>query len=403
MGLESNIKSEIWASVEKSYLSENYSHAIEDAMSFVTDMIRDKSGLDGDGDSLVGQALGFDNTRKPKLMINRLQTQTEKDMQKGLMLTLKGMYALVRNPRSHERLEDSKETADTVIRFIDYLVDFLGSSQQSFTVQGFLALVTDAHFVRDYEYVLRLVESVPARKRTDTLIAVYRSLNWKQADNFEVVIKQLLQELNDVEKKEFLSVVSDDLQKAERASDVTLRIKILPSEMWEDVDRMARLRAENMLLDELKQAWYIPASERTNSAAATWINRIASSYIRKQNLRNSILAQLEEPDFDRHNFIAKYLMLPGTLPAVFDTEAEARRCIRAISSSVRAGNVYVKDSLLKYMQKSSPPEWNEIFLAELEDLTDKDNPEIRLDDDIPFLGKFEEKTNPASEEENLPF
>jgi len=404
MGLEASIKSELWAAVERSYLSENYSHAIKDAMSFVTDIIRDKSGLDGDGDSLVGQALGFDNSNKPKLMINSLQTQTEKDMQRGLMFTLKGLYALVRNPRSHERTEDSKKTADTVIRFIDYLTDFLGTSQQSFTVQGFLSLVTDAHFVRDDEYVMGLVDSIPARKRTDTLIAVYRDLNWKQANNFEAVIKRLLSKLNAAEKRELLSVLSEDLQTATRPADISLIIKILPSEMWTDIDRMARLRAENMLLDELKKAWYIPDPEKTNSVPATWISRIAGSYIRKKNLQKVILAGLNADDFDKHNFIAKYLMLPGELPSVFESEDSARNCVKAIASSIRAGNAFVKDSLVAYIQETSPPGWYEMFLSELEDLTDHDNPEIRLADGVPFLGKFEEQPNPATEAENkIPF
>lgn len=401
MGLDTRIKPELWASLERSYSSGNYTHAIQDAMSFVTDTIRDKSGLDGDGDSLVGQALGFGKNKRPKLMINRFQTQTEKDMQRGIMLVLKGLYALVRNPRSHERIEDSSNNADAIIQFIDYLTDFLGASQQSFTVQSFLSKVTDAYFVPDTEYVNSLIDSIPAIKRTDTLISLYRILNWKQADNFEIVIKQLLVRLNEAEQRDFLAVVSENLQRTEHVSDVTLLIKVLPPGTWSKLDRMPRLRAENMLIDELNGAWYIPDTGQTSSTAATWINGIAAQYLRKENLRRVILSNLREEDFDKHNFIAQFLMLFNVLPNIFETSSDVRNLINAISSSIRSGNVFMKDSLIRYTNEGSPLDWLEIIREELKDLTDTDNPQYYLPDGTPFLGKFVEKPNPAGDEQML--
>lgn len=95
-------------------------------MSFLTDVLRDKSGLDSDGRELVGAALGAGKGKLPRVQVNKLQTETERNIQMGLQELLKGMYSLVRNPRSHERVEDTKKTADTVILFLDYLLEFLG-------------------------------------------------------------------------------------------------------------------------------------------------------------------------------------------------------------------------------------------------------------------------------------
>ena len=409
MNFEGMIKEELWSAIRGSYNAGNYTHAIRDAMAFITDVLRDKSGLDGDGDNLVGQALGSGQDQQPKLMINRFQTQTEKDEQRGLMLVLKGLFALVRNPRSHEQMQDTQDVADRIILFIDYLTDFLGASEQSFTVQSFTGMVTDPHFVRDSEYVAGLIKRVPAMKMTDTLISVYRNLNWKQAGNFELVIREMIEKLNESQLDEFRSVVSDDLQNADSTTTVTLIIKILPSDTWPQLDKMARLRAEQMLLDELDTAWYVPKSEETNSPAATWITRIAKHYNRKEHLRRSILSALRDDDFDRHNFIGEYFMARGNLHEIFSTEAQAKSCIRVIASTLRRGNAFMKDRLVNYLSTDSPDDWDKLAIEELKDLADEENPQVYLPDGTPLLGRFEEKQNPATEsqgpisEHEIPF
>jgi uncharacterized protein (TIGR02391 family) len=402
MDLETRIKPELWAAIAHSYETRNHTHAIRDAMAVVTEVLRDKSGLDGDGDKLVGAALGFSQGKPPRIKINKLQTQTEQDMQRGLMLILKGMYALVRNPRTHERLSDDAKTADTIILFVDYLLDFLGASYQSFTVQDFLNLVTDPHFVPDAEYVEGLVDKVPARKRSDTLIALYRQVNWKQANSFGLVIKELIGRLAEGEIEDFLSVVSDDLQRVDQASSVTLVINVLPGHLWPQIERMPRLRVENMLLDQLETAWYVPQGDRTNNVPATWISRIVAHYLRKPKLRKTIISKLKARDFDQHNFVARYFMQFNALSDIFEGEQQIKECVAAIGECVRAGNEYVKDSMKNWMMTTSPPEWDEEFMKSLEDLTDPDNPELYLPDGTPFLGRFTAQSNPAQGEE-IPF
>jgi hypothetical protein len=310
-------------------------------------------------------------------------------------------YALIRNPRTHERISDNRRTADTIVLFVDYLLDFLGTSYQSFTVQDFLSMVTDPHFVRDAEYVEGLVDRVPAGKRSDTLIALYREVNWKQASNFELVVKELLGRLDVEAIDDFLSVVSEDLQRADQVTSVTLAIKILPEDLWPRIERIPRLRAESMLLDELDAAWYAPQGDRTNNPAATWVSQIARHYVRKDKLRRAILNKLKARDFDQHNFVARYLMQYDALPWIFEGERQVEECVAAIAGCVRAGNEYVKNRLIDYMLSASPREWDEAFVESLKDLTDPENAEVRLGDGTPFLGRFVPQPNPVEEE--IPF
>jgi uncharacterized protein (TIGR02391 family) len=409
MSLESYIKPDLWSAIKSSYTTDNYSHAIRDAMSFVTSVIRDKSGLDGDGQELVGQALGSGRNNQPRLMINRFQTQTEKDMQRGLMFVLKGMYALIRNPRVHERTEDTKEDADTIIKFIDYLTEYLGASQQSFTVQGFIEMIVDPFFVRDNEYIEELIRKIPIRKRTDTLIRIYRSLDWSCSDNMSAVIKKLIPLLNETELEELLGVVSDDLQKAEGPNDVTLIIKMLPANLWPKLGKMPRLRAESMLLSELKESWYLsdaslPESERTNKPASTWIRRIAEYYLRKDKLREVILDLLADENFDKHNFIARYFLRRRALEVVFEKDTQIQDCARAIASTLARGNAYMKKKVKDYLIYDPPDRWREILVEKMQPFTDNESPEMYTHMGEPVFGAFEEKPNPISKDvDDIPF
>jgi uncharacterized protein (TIGR02391 family) len=403
MNLETLITPELWNAIQNSYEAENYTHAIKDAMSFVTDVLRDKSGLDGDGVKLVGAALGAGTGQTPKVTINRYQTETERDEQIGLREVLSGMYRLVRNTRAHERTDDTRETADTIVLFVDYLLGYLGKSQQSFIVQDFIESVTEPYFVEDQEYVDGLLQQIPVRKRFDTLIELWRVKMWGDLGSFKLVIRALFDQLTEPEAEDFLEMVSRDLLSAARGADATIIRAMLPTDCWPRLDRIARLRAEHMLVSLMTDAWYDADRDQCNQVASTWLRGITKYVLRKPPLRSVLLDHLTSDDFAYNDYVARFYI--SVLPEIFDTERSRNSCIAALCACVRRGNEFVKDRLIGAARKY-PAEWNERIASKLEDLTDSDNPEIYLPDGTPFLGKFEAAANPVErtiEEDDIPF
>ena len=68
MIIRNELDIELWETIQKNYEVENYTGAILDAIFKLTDTIRNKTGLEGDGSSLIGQAFGGDN---PRIKINK--------------------------------------------------------------------------------------------------------------------------------------------------------------------------------------------------------------------------------------------------------------------------------------------------------------------------------------------
>lgn len=395
MNLQSQIRDELWEIVRSSYEAEHYTHAIKDAMSFVTEVLRDKSGLDGDGRNLARAALGHGKGNTPKIQVNKLETQTERDIQDGLREVLSGMYALVRNPRTHERVEDDKKTADAVICFIDFLLDYLGESQSVFTVQDFVWKVGDRFFVEDDQYVEALVASVPVRKRADAMIALYREASWEKAEAFSLVLKALIRDATDVEVDHLLRAVSASLENAQRASTVSLVRKLLPTDCWPKLGRVGRLRAENVLIEDLKVAYYKRSSGSTNATAATWLRGIIPHMSLRKPLRDALLDLLKAEDPEHSNFVAKFFF--DELPQIFEHPFQIMQCTRAIADSITRGNEYV-EYRLQWAARDYPETWYEPLTKALNPVTDPESPSFYLPDGTPLL-----KGSTVEEEDDIPF
>lgn len=93
MNLETTIQPRLWDVIRASIESRNFSAAVLDAIHFLSDVIRERSGLEGDGVALIGAAFGGNS---PKLKVNRLQTESEQNVQRGVESLLRGIFQAVR-------------------------------------------------------------------------------------------------------------------------------------------------------------------------------------------------------------------------------------------------------------------------------------------------------------------
>ncbi|WP_342372553.1 TIGR02391 family protein [Propioniciclava soli] len=94
-------------------------HACLEATKSVLDRLRHLTGQTGDGSSLVDEVLALGKTRIPRLAINSLTTQTEKDEQSGLANLVKGMVGLYRNPTAHDPRLKRSITDDELLEVLN--------------------------------------------------------------------------------------------------------------------------------------------------------------------------------------------------------------------------------------------------------------------------------------------
>ncbi|MCF7622533.1 MULTISPECIES: TIGR02391 family protein [Bacillaceae] len=269
MDLKISIEQDLWEAIEKNYENESYSSAILDAMHLLTDTIRNKTGLEGDGSSLIGQAFGGEN---PKVQLNKLQTESEKNVQKGIQEILRGLYTAIRNPRSHDKSSDSKEEADSIIYFIGYLLKIIDKSKVNFEEATFLTRVFDKHYVRNEEYSVLLVNEIPKRKRANIAISVILERNKGNIYNLRYFMDALFEKFEASDIFQVYKVVSEELKYKNLDEDIHSFLHILPPKYWDRVEKVVKMRIESMLLENVKSGKYDASNNKCRfGAIGTWI------------------------------------------------------------------------------------------------------------------------------------
>lgn len=102
MNIETEISESLWRAIESSYSSQNYSSSILDAVFYLCNIIRERTGLESDGVALAGSAFGGKN---PKLKVNKLQTNSDRNEQKGIEQLLRGIFQGIRNPEKSRKIQ----------------------------------------------------------------------------------------------------------------------------------------------------------------------------------------------------------------------------------------------------------------------------------------------------------
>jgi uncharacterized protein (TIGR02391 family) len=395
MNLQTHIRNSLWLAIQSTYEAGNYSHAILDAMHYFSNVLREKTGADGDGATLVGQALGGDS---PRLRINKLQTETERNEQRGIESILRGLYQAIRNPRSHEQIEDKQETADAVIYFINHLLGFIEKSEEPFVISKFMGRVFDPDFYKSQQYAELLVDEVPTNKRFDVLVAIYRDKLNGDIYNVGLVIRALINKLSEDQIKQFLEVISEELSSITDEKEFRYNLHLLPPNLWEQLRELPRLRAENRVIKAIKEGEAVGESCR-RGALATWARTHLRHFKLKEQVGNTFIVKLESDGSQGKYYVVSLFL--GQLPDIVLNSYSIERCIKAISDSIRNGDNAMRNALIDNYYLL-PENWQKSFEDSLKDLIDENNVTRYLPDGtaIPFLAKIEPE---VSEEDDIPF
>lgn len=378
MNLQTHIERNLWLAISNTYEAQNYAHAVLDTMHYLTNVLREKAGVDGDGVGLVGQALGGNS---PRLRINKLQTESDRDIQRGIEHMLRGLYTAIRNPRSHEQIDDSKDTADAIIFFVNYLLKTLDQSEEPFTIPKFLERAFDADFVPMQRYADLLAAQIPATKQTDTIIETYRNRHKGDGAKLSYVVRAILKVISDDQLSRFISVVSDDLATADTAA-IGSALQILPPDLWPRIDEIAKLRVEHMLLQSMDTGRYDPLSDETTAGAlGAWASGFLKHFQLQINARQVLFRMLESQDLCRRAYAARFFLT--ALPDVFKEAYFRQRCVRAISAAVREQDPEMRYQLPRNFW-SFPKDWRQGILSSLQDLAESDPEFLNSFEDIPF-------------------
>lgn len=269
MDISKQLQEELWESIKKSYLNEDYTTAILNSIAYLRDIIREKSNLELDGVDLINQAF---NEKNPKISVSNMETKNDKNIQKGLRELLSGIYTHIRNPRSHDKYKDSKEDAIAIILFVNYLLNIIDKSKTSFSSEEFINQVYDDYFHATEEYGQLLVNDIPKKQVEDIFYKLYKSIdkfiidinqsgynycddwqettknNDKRIKALQIIVPLLIKKLPN-SRNNIFQEVSTDLMSLSQNNPIQLFSKIIIFiEYWSNLSKKTRLRSLQFLI-----------------------------------------------------------------------------------------------------------------------------------------------------------
>ncbi|MDQ5884289.1 MAG: hypothetical protein QG556_628 [Pseudomonadota bacterium] len=110
------------------YINGHFREAVFNSVVAIFDLIRQRTGLDLDGQNLVNTAFSLD---KPHLVFSNLDSESGRNDQKGFMQILIGCYSGIRNRNAHSLINDiNKQDAAQYLVFASLLVKRICQTKQ---------------------------------------------------------------------------------------------------------------------------------------------------------------------------------------------------------------------------------------------------------------------------------
>lgn len=371
MGIDNKIREDLWKNIQAHYEREDYTEAVRDAVFCLSELLREKSGIeDKDGSKLVESTLMGKN---PIIMVNKNETTTEKDIQQGIAFSAKGIMQSIRNPLSHEKISYTFDETEAIILYINFLLNQIDHSGGTTKIDDIMELLFDEDFTDTEEYADLLLKEIPVKKRFDLLLELYyRRYELPQVRLQHFIIK-LFESLTKVSKSDFIRIVSKSLMKCKDDKQLRMYFHYFMTITYKDIDKLAQLRIENLILRSVENGTVeyqndINTFERKvicnqQGALATWIaskNKFNLLSNRKE-LLEKLLYNLFEEDLEYENYVFEYFK-----SVVFDSKNGLnKRQINSIKASLNSGDDRYADALffdMELLKEESP--WYELFKDE---------------------------------------
>ena len=384
MDLNDIVSKDICSVIKNKYDNKLYSDAILDSIKYLTNLIRKKSKIDADGASLIGQAFGG---QSPKIKINKMETTSEKDEQKGYEQILRGIYCGIRNPRAHEQYQDIKEVADSIIIFINYLAEIIKSTKSYFRLEEYKQRVFDPLFAEREDYAEMLVNEIPSDEIVNTSISILKGRKHGESKKLDIYFKTLFNKMDQSQYASLMKSISNELKIAQQDGDIISIIRLIEPKFWLMLDDDVKIRIENTIIKSVSKGYYDMYEGIKEGHLGTWASNRGEYFTLRSELGEAIIKQLSN-NWYAQNYIAEYFIY--SISSIIEDDDMVRRCCEKISYATLSNNATHLKKLLKDHFGFFPTNWQELILkCGLK--YKENNPEyfeslrkIKAENDLPF-------------------
>ncbi len=357
MDLKKEISEDIWRAIQQKYEANLFADAILEAIKELTSIIREKAGIDGDGASLVGQAMGG---QSPKIKLNKMESTSEANEQRGFEQLLRGLYIGVRNPRTHETYNDTKEMADAVIVFLNFIHKKISNTKIFFELEDFKNRVFDRLFVEKDDYAELIVGEVPYDELVDTAVSVLCDRSKGDMNKLQYFFRAIFNRADQDQTDGIMRVMSKELRSVNSETDMVDIISLLQGDRWCLVENDAKIRAENSMIESVKQGKFdIHNGGIQSGHLGTYASTRGEYFTHEKELVTAII-DLLRCNWYTQNYVAEFFF--DYLSSIVKGDNQVHDCCRSLAYAALSNKAYTLREKFELHFNHLPKDWRDLIL-----------------------------------------
>lgn len=363
---DENFDAGLIAAVGKRLESGEYTDAILAATKYLTDVLRQKGGAEGDGAQLVGQVLGGN---APLIPLNKMQTVSEKDEQKGIEQFLRGFYIGIRNPRTHEATEDTEDFCIRALVIIDTALQYVNREVEEFDVAAFIHRIYDPHFVPSEEYAQSLASQIPHSKIIEVFLQAFERRADDKTGNIKYAFEAIYQVMPEEQLHQAIECIGENLRIETEATNIIRLFMLLKPSAWSLLQNDVQIRIENMIIENCKTGTYDVFSGVAKGMVGTWGNTFGRYFQRRDDLARALIFRLGN-DWYTQNYVGKYFMY--ALPAIVTTDELIGEATDMLAYAALGNKAKVIRIKLLEVCPNYPARWKELLKVAIQERKESD-------------------------------
>ena len=256
MNIKDLLNKNLWDVINVHYEKECYTDCLKDACLYLVQLIQERSEVeDLDGEKLITNVF---SDKSPKLLVNDNQTQTEKDIQRGIGYLLRGIICSVRNPISHDNnVVFTKEETDSVLLFISsFLLNKLDNSKDFGYVENWFDFIFIDNVTDSIKYSDTILSKISKKDKYALSIEIINRLDEIPNKKYKYFINSLFSTLKTKEQDELIICLNKKLINAGNDKFLASFFAHFDCSIWKKLDDLIKVRIEELIFDDIDKAGY---------------------------------------------------------------------------------------------------------------------------------------------------
>lgn len=377
---KNNFNKDFWNAIASHYEKECYEDALKDACLYIIELVQEKSeNFDMDGEKLINNVFSEKN---PKLLINKNQTPSEIDEQRGYGFLLRGLICAIRNPLSHDKhIKYSKETADSILIFINnYIIPKLDDTKEFGYVDNWFNFIFIDNNNDSERYTNKILDNLNKKDRVNLMKEIIEKLIQIPEGKYSYFINVLYNSLTIKSKNEIAVMLNRRLIKVGDDQYLRMFFNHFNPEIWNELDDLITVRIEEMVIESIKKGKIVLSPFEmdetliSEASLSTWVSDWIKFFSNYEEIKKVLLKKLYNKD--EAKYIFKYFY------NIITSKSFLLENAKEITKGLKEKNYYFKQLIEEHMLLNDDHDLG-IFREDYEKVKDIKEPESPAED-LPF-------------------